>query len=128
MAAVNTVMGPVDTADLGFTLSHEHIMVSAGGMRHTYTGFHDREDTIEDAVVALSYAYDEGLRTITDLTTFDLGCLYSTVGRGTYSRTQVHLVLSRASSVSFRCPPSRIRAQAPSSKPRRESLRIRSPA
>ena len=45
MAAVNTVLGPVDTAELGFTLSHEHIMISAAGMSHTYPGFHDREAT-----------------------------------------------------------------------------------
>ena len=48
-------------------------MVSAAEMRHTYPGIHDREGTIEDAVAALSQAYDEGLRTIIDLTTFDLG-------------------------------------------------------
>jgi phosphotriesterase-related protein len=73
MATVNTVLGPVNTADLGFTLSHEHIMVSAAGMRHTYPQFHDRQGTIEDGVTALKEAYDEGVRTIIDMTTFDLG-------------------------------------------------------
>ena len=38
MATVNTVLGPVDSASLGFTLSHEHIIVSAAGMSHTYPG------------------------------------------------------------------------------------------
>ena len=73
MATVNTVLGPVDTANLGFTLSHEHIMVSSAGIRHTYPQLQDRQGTIEDAVVALKNAYDGGLRTIIDMTTFDLG-------------------------------------------------------
>ena len=73
MATVNTVLGPVDTANLGFTLSHEHILVSSAGVRQTYPEFQDRQATIEDAVVALKEAYDEGLRTIIDMTTIDLG-------------------------------------------------------
>ena len=73
MANVNTVTGPVDTADLGFTLCHEHIMVSGGGIRKTYPEFFDRQLVIEAAVVALKEAYNEGLRTMIDMTTFDLG-------------------------------------------------------
>lgn len=73
MATVNTVLGPVDTARLGFTLTHEHIMVSAAGMGHTYPEFLDRQGTIEAAVTGLKTAYAEGLRTIVDMTTFDLG-------------------------------------------------------
>ena len=36
MATINTVLGEVDTADLGFTLTHEHVMTSAAGIRQTY--------------------------------------------------------------------------------------------
>ena len=36
MPTVNTVLGPVETADLGFTLSHEHVGTNAAGLRHTY--------------------------------------------------------------------------------------------
>jgi predicted metal-dependent phosphotriesterase family hydrolase len=28
MATVNSVLGPLDTADLGFTLTHEHVFLS----------------------------------------------------------------------------------------------------
>ena len=35
MGTVNTVLGPVDTANLGFTLSHEHVGTNAAGLRHT---------------------------------------------------------------------------------------------
>jgi phosphotriesterase-related protein len=73
VATVNTVLGPVDTADLGFTLSHEHIMTSAAGIRQTYPQYYDYDGVIEDAVAALREAHDQGLRTIIDMTTFDLG-------------------------------------------------------
>ena len=96
MATVNTVLGPVDSASLGFTLSHEHIIVSAAGMSHTYPEFHDRQGTIDDAVVALKEAYDGGLRTIIDMTTFDLGRdvrLLEEVSR----RTGVNIILATGS-------------------------------
>ena len=32
MATVNTVLGPVDASDRGFTLSHEHVLLSAPGI------------------------------------------------------------------------------------------------
>jgi phosphotriesterase-related protein len=73
MATVSTVLGPVDTRELGFTLSHEHIATGSAGMRHTYPEFFDREGTIEDAAAALKQAYDEGVRSYIDATTFDLG-------------------------------------------------------
>ena len=73
MPAVNTVSGPVDAVDLGFALSHEHLATNAAGLRQTYPEFIDRSGIIEQAVVALKEAYDEGLRTIIDVTTIDLG-------------------------------------------------------
>ena len=74
MASVNTVLGSVDSADLDFTLSHEHIVLSAAGMRQTYPEFGaDRQSIIDAGVAALKEAYDEGVRTIIDVTTFDLG-------------------------------------------------------
>ncbi len=73
MATVSTVLGPVDASELGFTLSHEHLATGSAGMRHTYPEFFDREGTIEDAAAALKQAYDEGVRSYIDPTTFDLG-------------------------------------------------------
>ena len=73
MSTVSTVLGPVDTSELGFTLSHEHLATGSAGMRHTYPEFFDREGTIEDAAAALKQAYDEGVRSYIDPTTFDLG-------------------------------------------------------
>ena len=73
MAQINSVLGPLDTADLGFTLSHEHVLVTSAGIQQVYPEFIDRAGTIEKAVQDLTTAYDEGLRTIVDVTTIDLG-------------------------------------------------------
>ena len=73
MPAVNTVLGPVDAADLGYTLSHEHVGTNAAGLRHTYPEFIDREGIIAQSAAALKEAYAEGLRTMVDVSTFDLG-------------------------------------------------------
>jgi phosphotriesterase-related protein len=73
MAVINSVLGPLDTSELGFTLSHEHVLVASAGIQHVYPEFIDREATIEKAVAELTEAYGEGLRTIVDVTTIDLG-------------------------------------------------------
>src|SRR5919106_162517 len=73
MPTVNTVLGPVESSELGFTLSHEHVGTNAAGLRHTYPEFIDRPGIIEQASEALKHAYDEGLRTMVDVSTFDLG-------------------------------------------------------
>ena len=73
MPSVETVLGPVDTADLGFTLCHEHVGTNAAGLRHTYPEFIDRPGIKEQSVAALKEAYAEGVRTMVDVSTFDLG-------------------------------------------------------
>ena len=73
MPTLNTVLGPLEAADLGFTLSHEHVGTNAAGLRHTYPEFIDRAGIIEQSTAALKEAYAEGLRTIVDVSTFDLG-------------------------------------------------------
>ena len=55
MSIVNTVLGPVNSSELGFTLSHEHISLSSAG------------------ILRLSEAKAEGVDTIIDLSTMDLG-------------------------------------------------------
>lgn len=72
MATVQTVLGPLDTADLGFTLSHEHVGTNAAGLRHTYPEFLD-SGLLEQSVAAMREAYQEGVRTMVEVTTFDLG-------------------------------------------------------
>ena len=73
MATINSVLGPMDTSTMGFTLSHEHVLVTSAGIQHVYPEFIDREGTINRAVTEFKQAYSEGLRTIVDVTTIDLG-------------------------------------------------------
>lgn len=73
MAIINSVLGPMDTADMGFTLSHEHIITTSAGIQQMYPEFIDRDGTIARAVNELTEAHNEGLRTIIDVTTIDLG-------------------------------------------------------
>jgi phosphotriesterase-related protein len=71
MATVRTVKGPVDSAQLGRTLAHEHIITGSGGMIHY--PFFNRADAIEWAIEALAQAKRDGIDTIVDVTTVDMG-------------------------------------------------------
>ena len=73
MSMINSVLGPMDTANLGVTLSHEHVLVSSAGIQYVYPEFIDRDGTIASGVADLKEAHGEGLRTIIDVTTMDLG-------------------------------------------------------
>ncbi len=70
---MNTVLGPVDTADLGLTMSHGHVTTNAAGIARTYPEFMDRDGCIEDGVTQLSEAYEGGLRSMIDMATVVLG-------------------------------------------------------
>ena len=73
MSTINTVLGPVETEELGFTLSHEHLATNAAGILKTFPELVDRPGIIEQAKDTLKEAYEEGLRTIIDVSTIDLG-------------------------------------------------------
>src|ERR671933_1202441 len=74
MATINSVLGPLDTAELGFTLTHEHILTSSAGIRRTFPELYgDFGRFVEKAAATLTEAREGGVRTIIDLTTMDLG-------------------------------------------------------
>ena len=73
MATINSALGPLDTSGLGFTLSHEHVTVTSAGIPQVYPELTDREATIGTAIDELRQARREGLGTIVDVTTIDLG-------------------------------------------------------
>jgi phosphotriesterase-related protein len=73
MPAVETVHGPIDAADLGFTLSHEHVLVSLGEDARHYPWRFDWPATRATVVRELREAKDGGVDTLIDLTTPDLG-------------------------------------------------------
>src|SRR6266545_860584 len=70
---VETVLGTIDAAALGFTLSHEHVLVAMGGDNRAYPWLFDWEKTRANVVRELSEAKAGGVDTIIDLTTPDLG-------------------------------------------------------
>lgn len=74
MVTVNSVLGPLDTAELGFTLTHEHVVTSSAGLLRTYPELYGDFDRLtEQAAATLTEAREGGVRTIVDLTTLDLG-------------------------------------------------------
>ena len=73
MTTVQTVTGPVDGADLGRTLVHEHIRISYEGERSTRTYSWDRAETVERAVDKMGELLDAGFRTFVDPCPIELG-------------------------------------------------------
>jgi phosphotriesterase-related protein len=90
---VETVLGPIDGAALGFTLSHEHVLVAMGEDNHHYPWLFDWERTRANAVRELNEAKAGGVETIIDLTTPDLGRDVEFV-RDVALTTGVHIVVA----------------------------------
>jgi phosphotriesterase-related protein len=89
MSMVNSVLGPVDTKDLGFTLMHEHV-ISQSAVAENYpelfgAGFMNR------IISGISEAKRGGIDTIVDATTFDLGRDVSALAEIS-RRTNVHII------------------------------------
>lgn len=74
MASVETVRGPVDTAELGRTYMHEHVFVHSADVQQNYPQEWGSEDErVADAVAKLSALAAQGVRTIVDPTVVGLG-------------------------------------------------------
>jgi phosphotriesterase-related protein len=73
MATVQTVTGPVDGADLGRTLVHEHIRISYDGETLDPTYHWDRAETVARAVDKMGELLDAGFRTFVDPCPIELG-------------------------------------------------------
>ena len=74
MPTVETVRGPVDTADLGRTYMHEHIFVLSTDIQQNYPDeWGDEAARVDDAVAKLSALASSGVRTIVDPTVIGLG-------------------------------------------------------
>lgn len=72
MATINSVMGPLDTAKMGFTLMHEHILSAAPPLYRDYPELLGK-NPLERAVAELKQVKASGIDTIMDDTTPDLG-------------------------------------------------------
>ena len=73
MATIHSATGPLETDEMGFTLTHEHVRVGAAYMRMQYPERFDRQADLDAAVSDLKEAYAAGVRTIVDLTPINLG-------------------------------------------------------
>ena len=74
MPQVQTARGPVDTADLGPTLMHEHVFVLTPDVQQNYPQeWGSEEARIADAVSKLNEVAAMGVRTIVDPTVVGLG-------------------------------------------------------
>ena len=72
MAQINSVLGPISSDDLGFTLMHEHVMVAGPALYRWHPELLGPEPE-ETAIAALKRAKAQGIDTMVDATTFDLG-------------------------------------------------------
>lgn len=72
MTVINAVLGPLDTNDIGFTLMHEHLIVSPAGVYRDYPELLG-SNLMERVVDGLKKAKEGGIDTIVDATTLDLG-------------------------------------------------------
>ncbi|MGY1736366.1 MULTISPECIES: phosphotriesterase family protein [unclassified Geodermatophilus] len=71
---MQTVRGPVDTADLGPTLMHEHVFVLNADVQQNYPDeWGSEDDRVADAVRKLTKLAGTGVRTIVDPTVIGLG-------------------------------------------------------
>ena len=73
MTTVQTVTGPVDAADLGRTLVHEHIRISYYGEELDPRYSWDRAETVARAVDKMGELLDAGFRTFVDPCPIELG-------------------------------------------------------
>ncbi len=74
MSTVNTVRGPIDPAELGVTLMHEHIFVLSTEIMQNYPEtWGDEEQRVAEAVVRLNELSSHGIKSVVDLTVVGLG-------------------------------------------------------
>ena len=73
LSSIQTVRGPIDASQLGFTLSHEHVLVAMGEDNRHYPWLFDWEASRANAVHEMREAKDGGVDALIDLTTPDLG-------------------------------------------------------
>ena len=71
MSTINSVLGPLDTKDLGFTLMHEHV-ICQGFVAQNYPELLGN-NFVDHIIDGVTTAKNGGVDTIIDATTFDLG-------------------------------------------------------
>src|SRR5437868_2036267 len=94
MAAIATVRGCIDTAELGVTLMHEHIFVLSAEILQNYPEeWGDEEQRVDDAVMRLNALKARGVDTIVDLTVLGLGRYIPRIQR-VAARTGLNIIVA----------------------------------
>lgn len=95
MPTVETVRGPVDTADLGPTLMHEHVFVLSTEHLQNYGdgGWWDEDARVQDAVDKLNALKALGIDTIVDPTVWGLGRYLPRIQR-VAAQTDLHIIVA----------------------------------
>jgi phosphotriesterase-related protein len=73
MPQVETLRGPIDTAQLGFTLMHEHVFVLSDGVNENFPSLWDEKQQTASAREKLREMADVGVRTMVDLSVLGNG-------------------------------------------------------
>lgn len=73
MVQVNTVLGPIDSSELGFTLVHEHLLIGWDGWRADNQYTFDRANEMAKAVDMLQELKSLGVQTFVDPCNADMG-------------------------------------------------------
>lgn len=72
MSQIQTTAGPIDAADLGRTLVHEHLNTASEGVRFQWPHLVDHEGEVERGVAQVQAVQRHGVRTICDPAVLDL--------------------------------------------------------
>jgi phosphotriesterase-related protein len=73
VSTVETARGPVDVADLGFTLMHEHLLHESPSMHDQWPHLEDLDARADDVAGRVREAGGRGVRTIVDCTAPNMG-------------------------------------------------------
>lgn len=91
MSTVQTIRGPIDSHELGRTLSHEHLTAGGAGMERL-PWIYAEADAVTANVEALRRVKAAGVDALIDLTTLDLGRQIGLFQRVAAADTGVHIV------------------------------------
>jgi phosphotriesterase-related protein len=91
MATVQTIRGPIESEQLGPTLSHEHLTAGGAGMERL-PWIYDEADAVAANVEALRRLKAAGIDSLIDLTPLDLGRQISLFQRVAEADTGINIV------------------------------------
>jgi phosphotriesterase-related protein len=91
MAKINSVLGTIDTQELGFTLMHEHILFATWSMRQAFPDWVKVDALIEEAVREVRVAKQHGVKTIVDATPINGGRDIHLI-REVAARAEMHII------------------------------------